>query len=537
VLPLNDIIELEKQLDPTARALVSMMRLSFEALSAKVEVLEKQLAEQRSQIEKKDAQIAELRRMLFGRKSEKIPPISSEVRRAVEADELFGNDDEDSGDEESPQDEAERKQQRTTARRKRGRKKSEAARKQRRLSKKNLPVVHEQVSVTPEELPEGYSLEDFRKLGDGEVIRRLEHVREHLVMVEYKLERLASNDGEHIVSAATPDGVIDRGLYGPGVYAYIAVAKCDDSLPLYRIERAFARDGYSIARSTLGNLFHRAAELLQPVSDRLLELACADPYLSADETTLPVNQKGGCRKDWIWTFISPKVIAYHFSQSRSGQVPTELLGQSQGYLQVDGYKGYNASCDEQKRIRVGCWSHCRRMFFKALSTTPEARKVLDHIVTLYRVEYDAAEKKIVGTDAHLALRQSQSKKTIGRIKRLLEKEKPKHLPEGPMGKAITYAENQWESLTVFLTDPRLRLDNNLSENALRIIAIGRKNFLFAGHEVAGVNIAMLQTVIATCKLHGVNPFEYIRDVIIRVQHHPAAELDELLPFNWKPARE
>jgi transposase len=534
VPPIDDIEELEKQLDPAARVLVSMMRAAFEK---QLENLKTQIEELRSENEKLRSENAELRRMLFGRKSEKIPPIESEVRRAIEADEYFGDEDEEPRDEGSEEDEAERDERRATARRKQGRKKSEKSRKRRRLAKKNLPVIHEQVTVTPDQLPEGYGLEGFRKLGDGEVVHRLEHVREHLVMVEYTLERLASSDGEHIVSASAPEGVIDGGQYGPGVYAHIAVAKCDDSLPLYRIERAFARDGYSIARSTLGNLFHRAAELLQPISKRLLELACADPYLSADETTLPVNQKGGCRKDWIWTFISPLVIAYHFSKSRAGQVPTDLLGQSQGYLQVDGYKGYNAACDEEKRTRVGCWSHCRRMFFKALSSTPEARDVLDLIVNLYRVEYEAAEKEILGTDAHLALRLRRSKKVIGRIKRLLAREKPKHLPEGPMGKAITYAQNQWESLTVFLTDPKLRLDNNLSENALRIIALGRKNFLFVGTEVAGSNLAGLQTVIATCKLHGVNPYEYIRDVIIRVQSHPASRLDELLPFNWKPAAE
>jgi transposase len=527
---LDDILELEKRLDPAARALVSMMRAAFEELS-------KQLAELRELLAKKEAQNEELRRMLFGRKSEKVPPIATEVRRAVEAEEYFGQDEDGDGAESpsSEQEEQEREQQLRTARRKRGRNKSEKARAERRLAKKKLPVVHEQVTVSPEQLPEGYTIEDFRKLGEGEVIRRLDHVREHLVMVEYILEKLASKDGEHIISASTPDGVIDGGQYGPGVYAHVAVAKCDDSQPLYRIERAFARDGYAIARSTLGNLFHRSAELLAPISDRLLELACADPYLSADETTLPVNQRGGCRKEWIWTFISPRIIAYHFSQSRAGQVPTDLLRETSGFLQVDGYKGYNASCDEDKRTRVGCWSHCRRMFFKALPKTPEAREVLDQIVNLYRVEYDAAEMGVLGTDAHLALRQSRSTKVLGRIKRLLARLEPNHLPKGPMGKAISYARNQWSTLEVFTTDPKLRLDNNLSENALRIIALGRKNYLFVGTEVAGSNLAGIQTIVATCKLHGVNPYEYIRDVLIRLQHHSASQLDELLPFNYSPA--
>jgi transposase len=173
------------------------------------------------------------------------------------------------------------------------------------------------------------------------------------------------------------------------------------------------------------------------------------------------------------------------------------------------------------------------MFFKALPNTPEAREVLDQIVELYKVEYVAAELGILGTDDHLALRRRRSRRILNRLKKQLEKEKPKHLPEGPMGRAITYAQNQWSTLEVFLTDPKLRLDNNLSENSLRIMALGRKNFLFVGHDVAGDNLAALQTIVATCRLHGVNPYDYIRDVLIRVQSHPASRLDELLPFNWK----
>jgi transposase len=515
---LDDILALEQTLDPAARALVKMMRVAFEQLT-------KQLEELRAQNE-------ELRRMLFGRSSEKVPPIRSEVRRAIEAEEYFG---EDGGDDAAPseKDAETLEKERQTERRKRGRKASEAARGQRRLAKKKLPVLREQVSVTPEQLPAGYSLEDFRKLGDGEVVHRLEHVREHLVVVEYTLERLVSKDGEHIVSAPAPASVVEGGQYGPGVYAHVAVAKCDDSLPLYRLERAYARDGFTVPRSTLCALFHRAAELLAPIARRLLQLACQDRYLSADETKMRVQHKGGCTTSWVWTFLSPMVIAYYFSKTRGGVVPDTLLDGTTGFLQVDGYKGYDSSCDEEGRTRVGCWSHCRRMFFKALPNTPEAREVLDQIVELYKVEYVAAELGILGTDDHLALRRRRSRRILNRLKKQLEKEKPKHLPEGPMGKAITYAQNQWETLVVFLTDPKLRLDNNLSENSLRIMALGRKNFLFVGHDVAGDNLAALQTIVATCRLHGVNPYDYIRDVLIRVQSHPASRLDELLPFNWK----
>lgn len=532
--PLDDIRDLEKQLDPAARALVSMMRAAFEELSKQLDDIKNQLKDQLAQNEKLRAQNEDLRRMLFGRKSEKIPPIASEVRRAIEADEYFGADGSSSGA--TSEDDEEQKKAREKERRKRGRKKSETERQKRRLAKKKLKVVHERVLVTPDQLPEGCSLEDFHEVGDGEVIRRVEHVKEHLVVVEYVLQTLASNDGDHIISAAAPPAVADGGHYGPGLYAHVVVSKCDDSLPLYRIEKAFAREGFTIPRSTLCSLFHRAAELLAPIADRLLELACQDSYLSADETRMPVQQKGGCRTGWIWTFLTDTIIAYVFSELREGKLPEALLGGTSGFLQIDAATIYDASLKENGRTRAGCWAHCRRMFFKALSGEPEeARKAMDFIVALYRIELEAADLDILGSEVHLELRRSKSAAIVDEFFELVEEQKPNHLPEGPMGKALSYASNQKETLKVFLTDPKIRLDNNLSENALRIMALGRKNFLFVGHDVAGSNLATLQTVIATCRLHGVNPYDYIRDMLLRVQTHPASRIDELLPFNWQPS--
>ena len=164
----------------------------------------------------------------------------------------------------------------------------------------------------------------------------------------------------------------------------------------------------------------------------------------------------------------------------------------------------------------------------------QCRWVLDKIVELYQVEYMAAEQGFVGTAKHLALRKMCSAPLMDEVKLYLEQERPEHLPEGPMGRAITYAFNQWETLTAFLADANISLDNNISERQLRIIALGRKNFLFLGNDAAGENLAVLQTLVSSCELSGVNPWAYLSDVLIRIQTHKASDIDDLLPHNWQP---
>jgi transposase len=359
-------------------------------------------------------------------------------------------------------------------------------------------------------------------------------VREHLVVVEYQLQTLASRDGERIIKAEAPAAVVDGGHYGPGLYAHVITSKCADALPLHRIERMLERAGCPIARSTLCELFHRSAELLDPIYQRLLELAKHDPYLHADETTLKVQRKDTCLRGWIWALLSRRAIAYVFDTSRGGDVARRLLAGTDGFLMIDGYAGYNGVVGESGRTRVGCWSHARRAFFEALANVPEAREFLDHVVELYRIEHRAAERGIVGTEAHLLLRQQESSVLVGQIEAWVDERSGRFPPRSKFGEALTYATNQRDSLRRFLDDPKLPLDNNFAERGLRAFALGRKNFLFAGHVDGAQNLAALQSIVATCGLHGVNPYEYFKDLLIRIQHHPAADLDQLLPWNWQP---
>jgi transposase len=248
----------------------------------------------------------------------------------------------------------------------------------------------------------------------------------------------------------------------------------------------------------------------------------------------------------IWTFIANQegatdpddkpLIGYVYSPSRSGETPVKVLGDTVGLLVSDKFSGYNKVTVPGRRERAGCLAHVRRKFFDARSTSPEAQTAMDFIVEVYKVERAALDDDLLGTDAHLAMRQSRSREVMSDFKAWLEAEQPKHLPKGPMGEAISYALGQWGALTKFLTDARIPVDNNASENALRAAALGRKNWLFVGHDEAGENVAGLFSLVMTCEANAVNPAAYIADVLLRVQTHPAARIDELLPHNWKPPR-
>ncbi len=381
---------------------------------------------------------------------------------------------------------------------------------------------------------------EFTPLGEGKLTEMYEVVAARVERQLHVQEKLRCRCGEGILTADPPDKVFDRTRFGPTFMAQVAVSKCADSIPLYRQAKAWRRAGVPVNDSTLGDLFHATARASNVLYERLLALIAVDPLVLADETKMPVQAKGKTRTAWIWDFIAKDadektLIAYVFSNSRSGETPLRVLANTLGKLLVDGYTAYNKVTVPGGRERAGCHAHARRKFFEALSTAPaEATQAMDFILELYRVERAAWETGLARTPAHLAMRQERSKPVMEAFHAWLEAERPKHLPKGPMGEAIKYALNQWDALSLFLTDAALPLDNNESERALRVCALGRKNFLFVGNDDAGENLAGLYSLIATCEANGVNAVEYLADVLIRVQIHPASRLDELLPHRWKP---
>ncbi len=474
------------------------------ALEAELAALKEKGRAQAELISGMQAQLDKLLRHAFGTRSEKVTPMAEELRKKKPR---------------SPEETAEE-------------------RREKRAKRAELPteVVHHAVPPEQRRCPKCGGT-DFKAVGEGKKTTVYDFVPARLVRRVHVQETLACTCGECVLTAPGAPKAIEQGLYGPGLIAHVVVAKCADSLPFYRQAKAFRRAGVPVARTTIGDLFHACARATAPLARRLLELIVADVVVRADETTMRVlagAEKGKSRRAWLWTFRTEKLIAYKFSPSRSGNVPSEVLGDSQGYLQVDAYTGYNAVTSPARRIRVGCWSHGRRKYFDALPTAPEAREVLDLIVELYAVEDEAKAQGIEGTEAHLALRKAKSAPVIDRIAAWLAERQARHPPKSPLGEAIRYMQGQWEPLTRFLTDARLKLDNNGSEQALRVVALGRKNYLFVGNDEAGENIAGLYSLVATCEANDVDPEAYLADVLTRLATHPNADLDALLPHRWTP---
>jgi transposase len=329
---------------------------------------------------------------------------------------------------------------------------------------------------------------------------------------------------------------VEKSQYAPSFVAHLVTAKCADSIPLYRLEKELLRIGAPTARSTMTDLFHRAAVTLAPLVQRLLQVVREGKVVHGDETPKKVQAQGHCKTGYVWVFTTrnPKpVILYRFAMSRSGKTPEAVLGGTKGSLVVDAYTGYNSVTDVDGRVRVGCHAHLRRYFFESLQTAPdEARKAMDFILELYRVERDAEAAQILGTKEHLALRKERSAPTHRAFGRWLKEQLPLHPPKSPLGKAIRYGLGQWAALRRFLSNARIPLDNNTAEAALRRVALGRKNFLFVGNEVAGENLADLYSLVATCEANDINPVEYLADVLARINDHPNSRIDELLPQNW-----
>ena len=488
-----DIDTLLPDLDPAAQVIIRLLQQQNQQLAEQIALL--------------TAEVAALRQALFGRKSEVMPDIR---RRPAAA---------------TPEEKAQREQERL--------KKRAAGRE----NQKALPVQESVLDVPDEQrvCPTCNGTE-LGELGEGLVTEQIEYVPPQLVRIRWVRRKYACGCGEGIVTAAPPPTVGEGVIYGPGLHAQVAVAKCADSLPLYRQAKAMKRAGVRIGRSTLGDVFHRTAEALKPLYDRLVNQVALADYVSADETPLPVQKKGGCHRGFVWTFIAGKTIVYTYSRTRSGETPSRILGDSEGVLQVDGYSGYNAVSTPKSRTRAGCWAHTRRYFFKALDTAKtDANEAMDRIGKLYRIEREARESGIAGSAAHLGLRETESRPIVAALFEWLAERQAKYPPKSPMGKAITYALNQRASLEVFLSDASVAIDNNASERALRVVAVGRKNFLFAGNDGGAQNLAILQTMVSTAQSYGVNPFEYLRDVLIRLDSHPNSRIDELLPEHWHPA--
>jgi transposase len=469
------------------------------------EALRAELEDVRAKLAAVTAALEALTRRVVGPKSEKIQPLEKELRKDESEEEIKA------------------RWQAALARRR-----ERAAFKEKLRSE---TVIHH-LDDDQRPCPSCGGLAD-RPVGTGKQTYLYEYVPGYFVRQCHVQEKAACACGAFIATADPEARPIEGGHYGAGFLAHIAVTKCADSVPLHRLAKQYERLGIPMSRSTLTDLFHATAEKLAPLSQRLLQLVRASEIVQADETSL-VMQKP-FRRGFVWTFLTDDIIAYRFAPDRSGDTPLAVLGGTQGTLVVDAYTGYNRVTDVEGRSRSSCLAHVRRRFFEALTSHPvEARQALDLILDIYRVEHEAKKRGIVRTPDHLTLRQTRGRKAMDAFLAWLEDHKDTFPPKSAMGQAISYARNRGDTLTRFLDDVRIPLDNNSSERALRIVALGRKNFLFVGNPECGDNLAGLYSLIATCDLHDVDPLGYLRDVLLRIDTHPATQIDDLLPHRWTP---
>jgi transposase len=448
----------------------------------------------RTKAEELSLRIEQLERMLFGKRSEKMPSVKSAVRAPVDPGV------------------------------------TKEVRASRRAERNQIPEVRVVHSVQePDKHCPKCGSHELKKVGEGKVSTLIEYVPAHLERQVHVQETLACPCGEFMITADGPIRPVEGGHYGPALMAHVVTSKCVDSIPLYRMEKQFKRAGLAMSRSSLCNLFHQTADALKPIYQHMLEHMPSYSLVLADETPLPVQAENKTHKGFMWSFINDDYILYRYSKTRSGVTPSDVLKMSSGTLLADAFSGYNRICTPDGRVRAGCWAHARRKFFEAKDTAPEANHVLDHIKSLYQVEYETVS---LGLERRKQ-RNAKSSPILSELNQYLLEQSGLHPPKSPMGKAITYVTNNWPELTRFVDDATLPLDNNASERALRIIALGRKNYLFAGNDAAAANLAGLYSLVATCEMHDINPQLYMADVLIRVHTHPHSQIAELLPHRWK----
>jgi transposase len=341
-----------------------------------------------------------------------------------------------------------------------------------------------------------------------------------------------------VCQALKPPQPIDKGLPGPGLLAQIIADKYLDHLPLYRTEKRLARLGAPLSRSTMCDWMAACANLLTPLWQLLKQHILQSKVLHTDDTTVPVRDetRSTHRYGRLWDYIGDAEhpgIVFDYTTTHARDGPAAFLKDFKGYLQADAYGAYDGiyTGSNGAIVEVACWAHARNKFAEAQSTDPErALAAKAWVRRLYDVEDEA---KALSSAERLRLRQEKSVPLLKSFHQWLLAQKPQVLPKSPIATAINYVFNQWEALQRYTTDGDLHIDNNVSERTLKLIGVGRLNWLFVGSDNGGRTAAVLFSFTATCKQLGIDSFAYLRDVLGRLPTHPAERLEELLPHCWQ----
>jgi transposase len=334
--------------------------------------------------------------------------------------------------------------------------------------------------------------------------------------------------------AAGPDRVIDKGILGTGFLAHVLVERFAQHMPYNRLESKYASEGFELSRTVLCESAVRCAEILAPIAEQIRRDALASGVVQTDDTPVTIQEASHHHsrqgRVWVYRGLGGEVF-FDMTESRGRDGPRAVLEGMTGYLQADAYPGYDAFFKDGRLIEVGCWAHARRYFIKAEEQEPAfAAEAIARIRELYAIERQA---KDAGLDAN-AVRDVRQRESIPRLERLRDwmvVTRTKVLDKGRLAQAIDYALSNWIALQRYCEDGRLDIDNNAAERALRTVAVGRKNWIFFGNERGGEAAAVMYSLIATCKEHGVDPRTYLRDVLLRIAK--SSDVRELTPYGWK----
>ena len=381
---------------------------------------------------------------------------------------------------------------------------------------------------------------ELKHLGE-DISEILEYVPARFKVIRQVRPKLACGCCDRIVQAEAPSRPIERGVAGPGLLAHVLVSKYCDHLPLYRQSEIYAREGVELERSTLADWVGGTSALLAPLVEALRRHVMSATKLHADDTPVPVLAPGNgkTKTGRLWSYVrddrpagdaTPAAVWFAYTPDRKGEHPQAHLSSFTGTLQADGYAGFEQIYETGRIQEAACWAHARRKFYDLVAAhkSPVATEALERIGALY-----AIEKEIRGRspEERREVRNERARPLLESLKQWLEATLGKLSRKSDTALAVRYALGRWEALLRYLEDGSIEIDNNAAERALRVVALGRKNYLFAGSDTGGERAAAIYSLIGTAKLNDIDPEAYLRDVLTRIADHPVNRIDDLLPWN------
>lgn len=341
-----------------------------------------------------------------------------------------------------------------------------------------------------------------------------------------------------VLTAPMPNQAIEKGIPDTGLLAEILVSKYQDALPLYRQMLIFKRLGYHIPDTTMVDWVAKCATLLKPLVNLMRQDMLLSKKIHTDDTPIPVLNKGKTRNARLWVYLADETTShpmclYDYTPTRRAEGPVRWLEGYHGYLQADAYSGYDSLYTEHGITEVGCFAHMRRKFYDvavAAKGPSHAADIVKLIGDVYAIERRIKDKTAI---ERFYYRKKYARPRLKKLRQKINRCFPKSTINSPFHKALSYARNHWQALCRYLADGDLDIDNNKAERAIRPLVVGRKNWLFAGSHAGGERAAVIYSIIETCKMHDINPFDYLRDILNAIPNTLQQNIRQLLPYHWK----